>query len=512
MTKIAACLTYYNESLNAVLSSIITTQYAANFAGVELDIYLILDGREAAHKDVLERAGGDFFDTATLETLTTVRYMFADNSLRYLNDSFFVASKPLDWDSRKACQSCQSYDNNNMSVIPLIKDENKGKQDSIKLFYKAIKATKRYDYTIHMDTGSLPARDTIYRMVNRISEENIAGVASNMTAVPDFSGFTLTEWQRFDYQAQTLINLAAGDVAGRINVLPGCFSLYDYNVISKIINNKHDEGFGQILAHLAEDRLYCHEIVVYDHNKRFVYESKADVYIDPCHTSKEFLWQRRRWVGAEFISMLCSVGDAFKGEAPKRYVLSAIPQLVFSWFCPGVLSSVFIYLLTHGGTIANIFSGLGLVGLTGLIASSAYGPNIFTRISISAVALSSAFLLITGIVFHTPLASIAMVAMMIKRPNFLFYLLLCLPVRVSTITYALINIGDMSWGTKGKVTDNSNLKFPAKVIVLMFMVSNVFLILAPYTITLIILGISIIGAAIIGLFSLCYHAKRIHIR
>mmetsp|Transcript_17060 Transcript_17060/g.59809 ORF Transcript_17060/g.59809 Transcript_17060/m.59809 type:complete len:790 (-) Transcript_17060:448-2817(-) len=276
-----------------------------------------------------------------------------------------------------------------VQTVFVIKQHNRGKLDSHKVFFDAFCETLQPEFVCLLDVGTQPDARALVNVVSSMRRNPSIGGCSGEIAVgvvesDDGSGGgdllslylnLVTAAQVFEYKVSHCMDKALESWCGFLTVLPGAFSAYRYRALvgdgdeplgvegggayrrplDKYFASLHDpHQRGRAVAehdvfdanmYLAEDRILCFEIVA-SKAKAYTlhYTTGAVAYTDVPADLASLLKQRRRWLNGSFFAMLYALrhfGRIFtdtRHAAWRKCVLAV--ELVY--FCINVVVTWFI--------------------------------------------------------------------------------------------------------------------------------------------------------------------------
>ena len=192
-----------------------------------------------------------------------------------------------------------------------VKDENRGKLHSHALFFQWICPELRPELCYQLDAGTVVEADAVSKLVAYMDERpEVAAAASRiLTPTPQGAASTLSIWQYMDFVMQKAVTWPTEVASGYLSVIPGQFCVFRWSAVSA--PSSDDDGTRPLDAYLrglnaiaplervmflAEDRVFGNEIVLArDKSWRIGYCPAAEATTDACDTFGELLRQRRRW-------------------------------------------------------------------------------------------------------------------------------------------------------------------------------------------------------------------------
>ncbi|XP_032880921.1 chitin synthase chs-2-like [Amblyraja radiata] len=298
-------------------------------------------------------------------------------------------------------------------------------------------------------------------------------------------------YQKFEYAVGHWLQKTAEHVLGCVLCSPGCFSLFraaalmDDNVMKKYTTTA-TEAQHFVQYDQGEDRWLC--TLLLQQGWRVEYNAASDAYTNAPQEFKEFYNQRRRWVPstlANTIDLLDSAAQTSKKNPSisKLYILYQIIGTAASILGPATV------ILMIAGSFTFVFQWNGNVALAlGVIPPALYILICYkvksdTQINIAAVlSIFYAFLMIATIMsiigemirektFITPTGVffISMVVLFLSTAllhpqefHLVLYGLLyiiCIPSGYLLLPiYSMVNMNNVSWGTRESATPNKSTK------------------------------------------------------
>ena len=223
---------------------------------------------------------------------------------------------------------------NDLKVFFCVKHENKRKLNShLWFFYGFCKVNPKYCMLI--DTGTIPQKESLYLLYQKLTNDNVAGVCGEIIPYSDQETY-FSIWyhaQVVEYKFSHILDKSSESLFGYITVLPGAFSAYKFEAL--MCNSKSDPEeknrsplwkhyFKSLRApwkmdcynaniYLAEDRVLCLALIGLQSKKyilKYVREAKA--LTDPPSSLSDFLKQRRRWINGSWFALIDSIFNCEK--------------------------------------------------------------------------------------------------------------------------------------------------------------------------------------------------------
>ncbi|XP_078086600.1 uncharacterized protein LOC144504729 [Mustelus asterias] len=347
----------------------------------------------------------------------------------------------------------------------------------------ALKTEKENTYILALDGDIDFQPSALILLVDRLRRYPHVGAACGRIH-PTGTG-PMVWYQKFEYAVGHWLQKTAEHVLGCVLCSPGCFSLYraaalmDDNVVKKYTTNA-TEGHHFVQYDQGEDRWLC--TLLLQQGWRVEYNAASDAYTNAPQEFKEFYNQRRRWVSstlANTIDLLNSGAQTSRRNpsVSKLYILYQIIGTAASILGPAtvvlMIAGAFTFVFNWNG---NVALALGIVP-PAIYILICYKVKSDTQINIAAVlSIFYAFLMIATIMsiigemvkentFITP-TGLFFISMMIlfvstamlhpQEFPLVFYGLLyiiCIPSGYLLLPiYAMVNMNNVSWGTRETVT------------------------------------------------------------
>jgi cellulose synthase/poly-beta-1,6-N-acetylglucosamine synthase-like glycosyltransferase len=386
-----------------------------------------------------------------------------------------------------------------------VKNENCGKLHSHALFFRSICPVLRPELCYQLDAGTVVEVSAVSELVSYMDDRpEVAASASRiLTPTPRRGASILSIWQYMDFVMQNAMTFPSEIASGYLSVVPGQFGVFRWSAVStpsrdaagKRPLDTYLRGLSAIaplerVMFLAEDRVFGNEIVLArDTSWRIGYCPAAQATTDACDTLGELLRQRRRWRNSALAVRLWLWGrlPAYLARTDKSLLDKARFSASMLWqgllTASEVMSPAFLLLLRFaaaGGLIhpGNATAAAAIGGA--LFASGVFGWLTLTDrrshwrpmlclardatatlavVSLLALAYASnsfeqAALMTAPIILMAVVVAAAM-------PGQRWSALRHLPVYLLTdrlmyfvlYAYALANVHNVTWGTKG-LTDS----------------------------------------------------------
>ena len=495
--KNVVCITLYNEpfellrnSLSALLLSIGGQRLAPARAATGSCVVIIADGRNRIDPQIMR-----FF--------AELGVIGAGRSFSALGETVHLSRKRID-----EVMTALGAPGDLMGEIDFaicVKDENRGKLHSHALFFQWICPELRPELCYQLDAGTVVEAGAVSKLVAYMDERpDVAAAASRiLTPTPGDAASTLSIWQYMDFVVQKAVTWPTEVASGYLSVIPGQFCVFRWSAVSAPCSDDDEtrpldaylRGLNAIaplerVMFLAEDRVFGNEIVLArDKSWRIGYCPAAEATTDACDTFGELLRQRRRWQNSALAVRLWLWGrlPAYLARSDKTMLDKARFGASMLWqgllTASEVMSPAFLLLLmvtaaaslihAQNAAVAAAIGGalLACGGLAWLTLADrpsrwrsalCYGRDATATLAVVSL-LALAYVsnpvgqaaLMTAPVFL--MAAVIAVSMPGQRWPALrrlpVYLLTDRPISLILYAYALANVHNVSWGTKGLTRD-----------------------------------------------------------
>uniref|UniRef100_UPI00398F8D4F chitin synthase chs-2-like n=1 Tax=Pristiophorus japonicus TaxID=55135 RepID=UPI00398F8D4F len=358
----------------------------------------------------------------------------------------------------------------------------------------ALKTEKENTYVLALDGDTDFQPSALILLVDRLRRYPHVGAACGRIH-PTGTG-PMVWYQKFEYAIGHWLQKTAEHVLGCVLCSPGCFTLFraaalmDDNVAKKY-TTKATEAQHFVQYDQGEDRWLC--TLLLQQGWRVEYNAASDAFTNAPQEFKEFYNQRRRWLP----STLANTIDLLNSGAPtskknpsisKLYILYQIIGTAASILGPAtvvlMISGAFTFVLKWNG---NVALALGVIP-PAIYILICYKVKSDTQITIAAVmSIFYAFLMIATIMsiigdmvrentFITP-TGLFFISMMIlfsstamlhpQEFHLVIYGLLyiiCIPSGYLLLPiYAMVNMNNVSWGTRETITRKIPRRKPQQV-------------------------------------------------
>jgi chitin synthase len=301
--KNVVCMTLYNEpfeqlksSLSALLASIDAQRLALPGAATRSCIVIIADGRNRIDPEISQ-----CFDEIGITG--------AESRFSALGETVHLSRHGIDEVMTRLGVSGDFSGEVNFAVC--IKNENHGKLHSHALFFQWICPVLRPELCYQLDAGTVVEVGAISELVRYMAgRPEVAATASRiLTPTPRAGASILSVWQYMDFVMQNAMTFPTEIASGYLSVVPGQFCVFRWSAVSAPSSDPSGKrpldtylrGLNAIdplerVMFLAEDRVFGNEIVLApDQRWRIGYCPAAEATTDACDTFRELLRQRRRW-------------------------------------------------------------------------------------------------------------------------------------------------------------------------------------------------------------------------
>jgi chitin synthase len=495
--KNVVCITLYNEpfellrnSLSALLLSIGGQRMAPAQAATRSCVVIIADGRNR-------------IDPLIMKFFSEVGVIDTGRSFSALGETVHLSRKRID--EVIAGLGATGDLTSEVDFAICVKDENRGKLHSHALFFQWICPELRPELCYQLDAGTVVEAGAVSKLVAYMDETpEVAAAASRiLTPTPHGAASTLLIWQYMDFVMQKAVTWPTEVASGYLSVIPGQFCVFRWSAVSAPSSDDDQtrpldaylRGLNAIaplerVMFLAEDRVFGNEIVLArDTSWRIGYCPAAEATTDACDTFGELLRQRRRWQNSALAVRLWLWGrlPAYLARRDKSVLDKARFTASMAWqgllTASEVMSPAFVVLLllaAAGGLIhprsaavAAMVGGMlvaagGLAWLTFANRTSRWQSRLC--LARDAAATLSVVSLLGLALYSNPfdqaallIAPVALMAMVItaSMPGQRWPALRHLPVFLLTdrlisfalYGYALANVHNVTWGTKGLTDD-----------------------------------------------------------
>jgi chitin synthase len=400
-------------------------------------------------------------------------------------------------------------------VLFCLKAQNAGKLDSHWWFFNRLCPVIRPEYCIQMDVGTVPANQTVRHLWETLEQDSTCAAASAciLSSPPSKPWKFLQAWQYATFVWDKTIDWPVQTLCGYLEVVPGQFCILRWQALSsdKEPNERTKDSplnyyFRGLQAlsplesnlFLAEDRVLGFELISQpqaDWTIRYVPDAVA--VTDECKSLSELLRQRRRWINSGSIAKLWAflhIGRYWRDSNSclmrKLGILISMSWsmmlLVMEWFLP---SLVFTPLLILGlsnsemfgdhpvlvqavQSAAVAFSLLWLVQVLLCMKQQLDSKGVVFWLRLTLLLQTFITLLLIGAelakqsIFWVPFLALTVGLPLITAsklsssvfrqvlPLAMGHVLIGVVMNLLLTTYAITNLHDCSWGTKGLHPEN----------------------------------------------------------
>jgi chitin synthase len=500
--KNVVCITLYNEpfellrtSLSALLSSIGGAQGSTpGRLGTRSCVVIIADGRNRIDVQIMRF----FAEAGVIDT---------GRSFSALGETVHLSCKAID--EVMTSLGVPGDFGGEIDFAICVKTENRGKLHSHALFFQWICPELRPELCYQLDAGTAVEAEAISKLVDYMDRRpQVAAAASRiLTPTPGPTAGTLSIWQYMDFVMQKAVTWPTEVASGYLSVIPGQFCVFRWSAVSAPSSDSDGRrpldtylrGLNTVaplerVMFLAEDRVFGNEIVLAPQNSwRIGYCPAAEATTDACDTFGELLRQRRRWQNSALAVRLWLWGRMPAYLARRDKSLAEKARFSASMFWQALLTAcevmnpaflALVLLATVGGLThprdpaaavaigAALLATAGLSWLTFADRASPWRSSLcFARDAAATLAVVS---LIALAYYDFPLQEAALLTapimltgavMAASMPGHRWAALRHLPTYILTdrvisfvlYGYALANIHNVTWGTKGLTDDSGAL-------------------------------------------------------
>ncbi len=499
--KNVVCITLYNEpfallrnSLSALLLSIGAQGFAQGRMGTQSCVVIIADGRNRIDEQIMRFFG----EVGVIDT---------GHSFSALGETVHLSRKRID--EVMSRMGLQGGLQGEIDFAICVKSENRGKLHSHALFFQWICPVLGPELCYQLDAGTVVEAGAVPKLVEYMDERrDVAAAASRiLTPTPTSAASTLSIWQYMDFVMQKAVTWPTEVASGYLSVIPGQFCVFRWSAVSAPSSDDDEtrpldtylRGLNAIaplerVMFLAEDRVFGNEIVLArDKSWRIGYCPAAEATTDACDTFGELLRQRRRWQNSALAVRLWLWGRLpdYLGRSDKtladkaRFGASMLWQGLLT-LCevmnPALLALVLLATvggLTHPRNPAAATAIGAALLVTGGLAWMTFGDRASPWRSSLCLARDAAATLAVGSLialayYDFPLQESVLltapiiltgVVMAASMPGQRWAALRHLPTYLLTdrviscvlYGYALANVHDVTWGTKGLTRESGDV-------------------------------------------------------
>ncbi len=496
------CITLYNEisgllqdSLYAIANNLM--ELTALGKKPTSTVCIMVDGYSCMHENTRTRCRAlGFALPSGLDTLVS-----SDNPQLWMEWRSIALDELKVWCGR----SPMAIDRDKtIRILMSVKPHNMGKLDSHAWFFRKILPSIQASYVVQLDVGSQLAPQCLTRLWRHMEHHPCcAALAPNVATDAAHPWFDLLQtWQYFDFLTARIIDYPLPSLIGHLELLPGQCTLFrrsalipqdagdQCGILVRYLAGVNASGWLGTTAFLTEDRVIGHDLMLgQSATKRLSYAINAHVHTDRCGTAGELLSQRRRWRNGTLACRLYALRYlssyvraphlpwALRLTVPLIQLIDIIQtaaSLLYPWLF-AMLASYAAVVASHvvGYRQEDIFvaASAALVFLSQWIWIGCWPhprpgrlhlPFPATIITLS-IQITVALVVLALASPHDILAmglgalGIIMAAIGVTKGwaaihpvRFVFiYLPTCISVNLWLTAYAMRNITDLSWGTKG---------------------------------------------------------------
>jgi cellulose synthase/poly-beta-1,6-N-acetylglucosamine synthase-like glycosyltransferase len=303
----AFCVTLYNEdctSLKKTLISILEncrSEHARD--AVSPVVCIIVDGIDELDRAVLAMLG----DAGMLRRDSTIHCAdrYTEAELHFSAHRITALLSKLGYATNDDCPPSL------VRTIVFLKQRNAGKLHSHHVFFNFICRRIEPRCCYQVDTGTELGPELLRHLTQRLdSDPDVAAIAPRITtAIPSLNDDFLATWQYADFAYQKSLSWPLEVSTGHLSVIPGQVCVFRWRALSgeddspggndplnAYLRGLQVTGALERNMFLAEDRVIANEIALApDGSWKLDYVPRATAITDPCRTLQELLRQRRRW-------------------------------------------------------------------------------------------------------------------------------------------------------------------------------------------------------------------------
>lgn len=411
-------------------------------------------------------------------------------------------------------------------IVACLKRQNKGKLDSHALFFNDVCRLTQPTFCFQIDVGTIVHKESYHRLLQQMDRERDLGALAPCIVTPSpiaANSLFLSTWQHVDFVRQKAVHWPLEVAAGHLSVIPGQFCAFRWVALCRAPPDLHGRQDGEAspleayirglvtegplekLMYLAEDRVIGNEIVLTKNSDwRLGYSLDAVATTDACHSITELMRQRRRWNNSALACRIWLLGKTLdfltrtdrtavrKAKFARAMIFQVAMQLVelatpattvaialslyrtFQSIHTPVQSILFALLWFAAATTAAAallsnrrFLGAGsnqlkfaIVAIPAFIFSVSLG--LFWSVTLPPAALP---LILAPAIFRV----VSMMPVFGKNVFRLvlldnIYVLANLFIGPLLSVYSMLNIHDVSWGTKGLTSARESAAFRTRML------------------------------------------------
>lgn len=502
-TGAAFCLTIYNEPCSVVRESFdsilrgIVEIVAADAAGQSrFAIALIIDGKAAADSALISwLEASELFEPSKGEFVNGARWFSTSHHL----------GPHLKFGTR-AIAEVSSHSVLWLDVIVCLKEQNRGKLDSHRLFFGILCKELNPSICFQMDAGTILELGAAQQiMTTFMRSSDVAAVAPQvMPRLASGETSFLIVWQYCDFAFRNAVGWPFEAATGYLSVIPGQTSAVRWSALEGLVdpgdcapphstplddylNDAQSPSPVRKLMYLAEDRVLALNITfARGHARKLAFLPSASVTTDACEDWGELLRQRRRWTNSALACRVWYWREAVLAATQKGRTVGAKSLLAIAGIAQfGMVLREVLAPAVVVGFLWTIFDSLGAQGqwqksvaLFAAITIAAdlvlivtlgrnqyslsrrkhlsYGALVVTASACLGFILFAACLPVTAaVLLFAPALAIASYATVLPGKKLIHVLRMqfspiqSLLMFVGLTGYAFVKIHDTSWGTKG---------------------------------------------------------------
>jgi len=458
------------------------------------------------------------------DVMMSMRYLApcGDYSSSTLESAAEIFPTLVDWSERSSPL---------LRVLTCIKPKNAGKLHSHWCFFNLVAPLIQPDYVLQMDVGTVTDDSCVGALVELMESERdcAAAAAAILVAAPERCLSLLDAWQFGDFLNQKINDWPVGSLLGHLEVVPGPCSMLRYAAL--VAENESDQNaigssplqryFRGLNSHdfltrvlfLAEDRVLGFELNSQSgHLWKTRYVKKAIATADKCASLDELLRQRRRWINSSnaarlwratrakalFINKNSTLADrssftaslvwslltmllellmplislAYSVAGISNFLNVLFPHLeaglntgcpafvIVLWLTQVVLCRISRRCRSAVRTLAAVTCMQGALSVASLAGMLLTGASLW---SISIIGMLSGLTMTVCVVAFSPKLLKTWHIWAIIHPA------LTAILQPLLVTYAVVNLDDATWGTKGKTAgSNEALNVTVAAVVLLW--------------------------------------------
>lgn len=508
----AFCITLYNERLASLLKTVRSLLQSLAHQAVAKGVFdaclcLMIDGLDTADPDLVAWLNAKGLTRLDAQLWDGCEFHISDHAL---DDLERQTGSSRNGQSRSARASVR--------VVLCIKRRNRGKLHSHAVFFRNVCAWLQPEHCYQVDAGTTIAQDAIARLSARLdADPECAAIAPRVLIErPGVAARFLPAWQYVDFLMQKAVYWPFEVAMGHLGVVPGQFCVFRWSALrgdgadhAGIADDAPLHAYLRGISsrkplerimYLAEDRVMGSELVMAPRRAwRLRYASDVVATTDACLSLGELFRQRRRWNNS---TLACRAwllaawpGLLRRSDRPMRdkagFGLAMLGQLLLTALdmtAPANLACSLLALLkivasVPGPAGAGVQVGLG-VALTlaallsvggaagaGALVSGVRVASGFSAFALLAVACLLVLPPLAVVVLFAPtlIAQVAMLRMARGEvravwANMHIFALTNLLTTTCLSAYAIWNLHDVSWGTKGLTVLKPEDKAPEQLL------------------------------------------------